>query len=924
MASATGIDGISQVLVDPDGGVSPSQVLDGLPAAVYTTDASGRIDHFNPAAVELWGQKPVRGRDRWCGAVRLFRSDGRPMPLGESAMARTLKSGEPVRGEETILERPDGRRVTVLAHSTPLRDASGSIVGAVNMLVDITARKGVEDALRRRNAELADFVENMTVGVHSVGPDGTILWANQAELDMLGFGPDEYVGRHIAEFHVDGPVIDDILGRLARLETLKGYEARLRCKDGSIKYVLIDSNVYEEGGEFVHTRCFTRDVTAQKMIERRLAGSAAISHALSEATTLSDVAPRILEILSDYFNADIVELWLGEARLRRAALHARLPGKTLRAYKAASADLSFASGEGLPGRVRLAREPILLGQLSDSPRFAHHQLAAKFRLGTCVGVPVLFGDKCHGVITCFMRRALTSDLPLRNSLASIGLKLGQFIERSHEEEINRDLAALVEASPDAIVGASADDVITSWNEGAKQLFGYSAEEVIGKPLTLLVPKEKAFERRRVMARLEKGEPVKPLETLRLTKAGELVPVSINWCGIRDRSGKLIATPAIIRDISWRKATEAQLKARIRQLVAVSELGMLALANNDLQDLLHQSVMQVAYGLDVELAEVLELEPDEEALLLRSGVGLRPSLVGCAKVGAKPGSLAGYTLSLGRPVIVEDFEADKRFTDPGLLLDHGVVSGLTTVIRGEGEKPFGVLGACAKSSRRFSSHDVHFLQSIANVLTVALQRKAFHDRQAILAGELSHRVKNILAVILAMASQTGRQAASVDEFLRGFEGRLRTLSQVHDLLLEGEWSGANLKNLVQIVLGDPGEKWRLKLDLEDLELSRPGTQAMAMVFHELITNAMKYGAFSNDMGTIRLSGRHERRGEDQIYRISWREEGGPPVREPAGYGFGSRLIAKTVESQCGGTLEMDWRREGLTARITLPHPSIAGA
>ena len=127
-----------------------------------------------------------------------------------------------------------------------------------------------EEALRSREEQLRDFVENATVGLHRVASDGTILWANRAELDLLGYSETEYIGRNIAEFHADRAAIDDILARLHRGEALLDYEARLMTKDGSIKHVLINSNVYSREGKFIHTRCFTRDIT-----ERRKAAEAA-------------------------------------------------------------------------------------------------------------------------------------------------------------------------------------------------------------------------------------------------------------------------------------------------------------------------------------------------------------------------------------------------------------------------------------------------------------------------------------------------------------------------------------------------------------------------------------------------------------------------------------------------------------------------
>jgi PAS domain S-box-containing protein len=109
-----------------------------------------------------------------------------------------------------------------------------------------------------RSDELAEFFENDTVGLHWVGPDGIILRASQAELDLLGYRREEYIGHNIAEFHADQEVIADILARLSRGETLTNYQARLRCKDGSIKAVVIDSSVVWREGKFMHTRCITR------------------------------------------------------------------------------------------------------------------------------------------------------------------------------------------------------------------------------------------------------------------------------------------------------------------------------------------------------------------------------------------------------------------------------------------------------------------------------------------------------------------------------------------------------------------------------------------------------------------------------------------------------------------------------------------
>jgi PAS domain S-box-containing protein len=134
----------------------------------------------------------------------------------------------------------------------------------------LAQRRDAEEQLRASQQELSDFFENAVEGLHRVGPDGTILSANRAELELLGYERSEYVGHHVAEFHADPNVADDLLARLSGNETVRDYEAKLRCKDGSFKYVLINSNALFRDGQFVHSRCFTRDITDRKRLEEEL------------------------------------------------------------------------------------------------------------------------------------------------------------------------------------------------------------------------------------------------------------------------------------------------------------------------------------------------------------------------------------------------------------------------------------------------------------------------------------------------------------------------------------------------------------------------------------------------------------------------------------------------------------------------------
>src|SRR5215813_6151826 len=204
-----------------------------------------------------------------------------------------------------------------------------------------------------------DFLENAVLAMHSVAPDGTILWANKAELNLLGYTPEEYVGHHISEFHTDPEAIDDILGHLAAHEELQGYKARLQCKDGTIRYVRIHSNTIMENGTFVHTRCFTIDITEHERRARRLAAQHTITRLLAESTSLDDVAEPLLQSICDATECDFATVWLLDNLQQQ--LHCikawTRPGTAFPQLENATNSLTFGKDQGLPGRVWARNEP---------------------------------------------------------------------------------------------------------------------------------------------------------------------------------------------------------------------------------------------------------------------------------------------------------------------------------------------------------------------------------------------------------------------------------------------------------------------------------------------------------------------------------------------------------------------------------------
>jgi PAS domain S-box-containing protein len=174
---------------------------------------------------------------------------------------------------------------------------------------DPTEPQPMEEPLHCRPPELVDFLERAPVGLHWVGPDGSILWANQTELELLGYPREEYIGHHIAEFHADADVLADILQRLTHHETVHDYEARLRCKDGAIKHVLIDANVRWEDGRFIHTRCVTRDITAHRQIAQHVATQHAVTRSLAESATLAAATPSMLQAICEGLGWEMGVVW---------------------------------------------------------------------------------------------------------------------------------------------------------------------------------------------------------------------------------------------------------------------------------------------------------------------------------------------------------------------------------------------------------------------------------------------------------------------------------------------------------------------------------------------------------------------------------------------------------------------------------------
>jgi PAS domain S-box-containing protein len=245
------------------------ELVNGLPAAIYTTDAAGRITYFNEAAAALWGCRPELGKTEWCGAWKLFWPDGRELPHDECPMAMAVKEKRPIRGMEVVAQRQDGARVQVLPFPTPIYDASGALVGAVNMVVDVADRKSAEEAGQR----LASIVETSDDAIVSKDLNGIITTWNSGAERVFGYLAEEVIGKSIKilippDYQNEE---DRILERVRRGERIDHYETVRQRKHGSlIDISLTVSPIRNAQGKVIGASKIARDITERKRSETQI------------------------------------------------------------------------------------------------------------------------------------------------------------------------------------------------------------------------------------------------------------------------------------------------------------------------------------------------------------------------------------------------------------------------------------------------------------------------------------------------------------------------------------------------------------------------------------------------------------------------------------------------------------------------------
>ena len=382
-----------------------------------------------------------------------------------------------------------------------------------------------------------------------------------------------------------------------------------------------------------------------------------------------------------------------------------------------------------------------------------------------------------------------------------------------------------------------------------------------------------------------------------------------------QDGAAVQMLGMCRDVTERLRVNREVRVRARQQETLARLGERALTDSDLQKFFNEVVTTVGEILDVELVNILELLPGDAELLLRAGIGWKPSLVGSANISTGRDTEAGYTLASGRPVIVEDLASETRFSSAALLHDHGVVSGLATPIAGRDGRAYGVLGAHTKKRRKFHDYDVSFLAAVANVVAGAIQRRQLDQRHELMIRELRHRSGNLFSQLLALFSQTAKNSRSVADLVAKYEARVLALANAHRLITEGGWKSTSLNELLNTLLAPFLD--RIAFGGPNVFLEPDPTFGLSMAVHELATNASKHGSLSEPAGHVDVTWSITRTQQGLTLVLDWKESGGPAPKRTRRPGFGSRLINMVIERQLNGQVQQSFGTEGLRAKLTVP-------
>jgi PAS domain S-box-containing protein len=490
------------------------------------------------------------------------------------------------------------------------------------------------------------------------------------------------------------------------------------------------------------------------------------------------------------------------------------------------------------------------------------------------------------------------------------------------------LRPVLETALDAVVVMRRDGTVAAWNKVAERTFGWSEAEATGKLMADLIVPERYREPHcsgldRYNRTGEERVLNRRIEIAAVRRDGAEIPIELSiTTAVSVRETLFVG---FLRDISERRAAELRLERQARETKLLFDITSMAAETGSFEEALSACLAAICQLTGWPVGHALVLKRGGPPELVSTGVW-HEAEPGCAdalraateRTSFREGTgVPGRILASGEPAWVSDTESDPFFARKGL--GFGAAFGFP--VKSEGR----IIATLEFFSHATAPPDADLMLTVRTLgeqVGRVLERKRTEEHQRLLLNELNHRVKNTLAVIQSIASQTFRGDSATPAARQAFESRLAALAGAHDLLTGRTWEAAPLSQVIERAgIGCGAGPGRVRIEGEDVELPPRTAVSIAMALHELCTNAVKYGALSNDSGTVSVHWSLSAGGAGRRLRLEWSEQGGPPVAPPARRGFGSRMIERGLASELGGTVALEFRPEGVRCLVDAPLPAV---